>query len=70
MLNPKYPLLPTIASLIAFEVAIGLNGKTWFKTKSISEGIAIKQVIEDVNDGKLDAGDKQSVEKALKSYLS
>jgi exosome complex component RRP40 len=66
----KYPLLSTIASLAPFETAVGLNGRVWIKTKSITEGIAIKRVIEDVNDGSLDGSDKQSVEKALKGYLA
>lgn len=70
MLNSKFPLLSTIASSVPFEIAIGLNGRVWFKTKSISEGIAMKRVIEDVNEGSLDAGDKSAVERALKGYLA
>ena len=66
----KYPLLSTIANLVPFETAVGLNGRVWFTTKSIGEGIAIKRVIEDVNDGLLDGGDKQSVERALRGYLA
>lgn len=70
MLDPKFPLLPTLAASTPFEIAIGLNGRVWFKTKSISEAIAIKRVIEDVNDGSLDPRDKQLVERTLKGYLA
>lgn len=66
----KYPLLATIANLVPFETAVGLNGRVWFKTKLIGEGIAIKRVIEDVNDGLVDGSSKQSIEKALKGYLA
>ena len=66
----KYPLLSTIANIIPFETAVGLNGRVWFKTKSISEGIAIKRLIENVNDGLVDGGEKQAVERALKGYLA
>ena len=70
MLQPKFPLLPILAAHIPFEIAIGLNGRVWFKTPSISEAIAFKRVLEDVNEGKVDPGDKQAVERTLKSYLA
>lgn len=70
LLNSKYPLLPTIAGVVPFEIAIGLNGRVWFKTKSIGEGIAMKRVIEEVNEGSLDAGNKQVVERTLRGYLA
>lgn len=70
MNHTKYPLLSTIASLAPFETAVGMNGRVWFKTQSITEGIAIKRVVEDVNEGLLDGTDKQAVERALKGYLA
>lgn len=70
MLQPKFPLLPTLAAHIPFEIAIGLNGRVWFKSPSISEAIALKRVLEDVNEGKVDPGDKQQLERTLKGYLA
>lgn len=70
MINSKYPLLPTLAAHVAFEICIGLNGKVWFKTTSISEGIALKRIIEMVDAGDLAAGDKQAVERSLREYMA
>jgi exosome complex component RRP40 len=69
MLNPKYPLLPLLAAHIAFEICIGLNGKVWFKSTTISEGIALKRVLEAVDAGELEV-EKKGVERALKEYMA
>ena len=47
-----------------------MNGKVWFKSTTISEGIALKRVIEAVDSGELKAEDKQSVERSLKEYMA
>jgi exosome complex RNA-binding protein Rrp4 len=70
LINSKYPLLPTLAAHIAFEICIGLNGKVWFKTTSISEGIAFKRILEKVDAGDLAVEDKQAIERALREYLA
>lgn len=68
-MSPKYPLLPTLAAHVAFEICIGLNGKIWFKCASISEGIALKRVLEGVDSGQL-GEEKGIVERALKEYMA
>ena len=70
LMNPKYPLLPTLAAHVAFEICLGMNGKVWFKSTTISEGIALKRVIEAVYSGELKAEEKQLVERRLKEYMA
>ncbi|WVR06251.1 hypothetical protein IAU60_003281 [Kwoniella sp. DSM 27419] len=69
LLNPKFPVLPALAASIPFEIAVGLNGKVWFKTETVSESIALKRVIEGVDSGAIRA-DKGDVEGAVKDYLA
>nr|ODN99933.1 exosome complex component RRP40 [Cryptococcus depauperatus CBS 7855] len=49
LLNRSHILLPTIASVTPFEIAIGLNGRLWLKAETISETIAMKRLIESVD---------------------
>ncbi|WVN84996.1 uncharacterized protein L203_100133 [Cryptococcus depauperatus CBS 7841] len=49
LLNRSHILLPTIASVTSFEIAIGLNGRLWLKAETISETIAMKRLIESVD---------------------
>lgn len=69
LMSPKYPLLPTLAAHIAFEICIGLNGKIWFKSTTISEGIALKRILEAVDSGNLEV-EKGVVERALREYMA
>ena len=69
LMSPKYPLLPTLAAHIAFEICIGLNGKIWFKSTTISEGIALKRILESVDNGDLEV-EKGAVERALREYMA
>ncbi|ORX40171.1 hypothetical protein BD324DRAFT_616657 [Kockovaella imperatae] len=69
LLTPKNPLLPILASVIPFEIAIGLNGRIWFKSSSIDETIALQRVIQGIDDGSL-AETKGELEKALKAYMA
>ena len=69
LMSPKYPLLPTLAAHIAFEICIGLNGKIWFKSTTISEGIALKRILESVDTGDLEM-EKGTVERALREYMA
>ncbi|WWC88779.1 uncharacterized protein L201_003692 [Kwoniella dendrophila CBS 6074] len=69
LLNPKFPVLSTLASTIPFEVAVGLNGRVWFKTEAVSESIAVKRVIEGIDSGEIKP-EKGDVDKAVKSYLA
>lgn len=69
LMSPKYPLLPTLAAHIAFEICIGLNGKIWFKSTTISEGIALKRVLEGVDSGEL-VMEKGIIERALREYMA
>jgi len=69
LMSPKYPLLPTLAAHIAFEICIGLNGKIWFKSTTISEGIALKRILEGVDSGELEM-EKSALERALREYMA
>ena len=69
LMSPKYPLLPTLAAHIAFEICIGLNGKIWFKSTTISEGIALKRILESVDSGDLEV-EKGALERALREYMA
>jgi exosome complex component RRP40 len=69
LMSPKFPLLPTLAAHIAFEICIGLNGKIWFKSTTISEGIALKRILEGVDSGELEM-EKGAVERALREYMA
>lgn len=51
-----------------FEVAIGLNGRVWFKAGEAGQTIAMARVIEAVDAGKLSV-DKASVQAAVKQFL-
>jgi len=41
ILNPKCPLLKYLGKEVPYEIAIGMNGKVWLKTKSAKATIAI-----------------------------
>ncbi|WRT67681.1 uncharacterized protein IL334_004653 [Kwoniella shivajii] len=69
LLNPNFPLLPALAASVPFEIAVGLNGRVWFKTETVSESIAVKRVIEGVDSGEIKA-EKKDVENAVKEYLA
>lgn len=45
MLNPQCTLLKLLGSKIPYDVALGMNGKIWLKTKSIKETIGIGSAI-------------------------
>ncbi|GFG37079.1 hypothetical protein Cfor_05753 [Coptotermes formosanus] len=45
ILNPKCTLLKLFGSEIPYDVAVGMNGKIWLKTKSIKESIGIGSAI-------------------------
>lgn len=69
LLNPKNTLLPILAAQVAFEIAIGLNGRVWIKSPSISETIALKRVLEGVDDGSIGI-DKAGLTAAVKAYMA
>lgn len=68
MLNPKTPLLATLATQFPFETAVGLNGRVWFKAETVSQGIALKRVLEGVDDGIIGLG-KGEIEAAVQRFL-
>ena len=45
ILNPQCTLLKLLGSKIPYDVALGMNGKIWLKTKSIEETIGIGNAI-------------------------
>lgn len=45
ILNPKCRLLKILGSEIPYDIAVGMNGKLWLKTKSIKETIAVGNAI-------------------------
>lgn len=54
LLTPKHPLLPLIAAQYPFEVAIGMNGRIWFKAAAVDQTIALKRVLEAAERGQLE----------------
>lgn len=54
LLTPKHPLLPLIAAQYPFEVAIGMNGRIWFKAEAVDQTIALKRVLEAAEKGQLE----------------
>jgi exosome complex RNA-binding protein Rrp4 len=70
LMGPKSPLR-TLAATLSFEVCIGMNGKLWINSGSgnISEGIALKRVLERIDAGEL-GEEKDVLERALKEYLA
>jgi len=45
ILNPQCTLLKLLGIKIPYDVALGMNGKIWLKTKSIKETIGIGHAI-------------------------
>jgi len=45
ILNPQLTLLKLLGNKIPYDVAVGMNGKIWLKTKSIKETIGIGNAI-------------------------
>lgn len=41
LLNIEHPLLRTLGKKFAFEIAIGMNGKVWFNTKSTKDTLTL-----------------------------
>ncbi|WWC70659.1 uncharacterized protein I206_104610 [Kwoniella pini CBS 10737] len=69
LLNSKFPVLPALASTIPFEIAVGLNGRVWLKTETVSESIALKRVIEGVDSGEIKP-EKSDIDMAVKQFLA
>ncbi|ODN81720.1 hypothetical protein L202_02114 [Cryptococcus amylolentus CBS 6039] len=69
LLNRNYPLLPAIASAFPFEISIGLNGRVWLKAETVSEALAMKRVIEGVNDGVLGV-EEAAVKAKIQEYMA
>ncbi|KAL7423267.1 exosome non-catalytic core subunit rrp40 [Cryptotrichosporon argae] len=69
LLSAKFPVLPTLAAHIPFEVAVGFNGRVWFKARTVAQTIALKRVLEVVDSGEIEptTGD---VERAVKVFMA
>lgn len=61
--------MPTIASVFPFEIAIGLNGRVWMKAETVGETLAMKRLIESVNDHIVPVEEK-AIKQKLQEYLS
>ena len=68
LLVPKHPLLPSLASIVSFEIAIGINGRIWLRSNTVNESIALKRVLEGVDDASVGQAQGE-VERALKGYM-
>jgi exosome complex component RRP40 len=68
LLNPKYPVLSALSAHIPFELAIGLNGRIWLKAPNVNQTIALKRIIESVDNGEI-RPEKSDVERAVKALL-
>lgn len=69
LLDRNHIVLPTIASVFPFEIAIGLNGRVWMKAETVGETLAMKRLIESVDDHIIPVEEKAIKEK-LREYLS
>jgi len=54
LLDPVHFLLPLLGSRFQLEVAIGVNGRVWFKTPEVRQTIAVARCIEAVDEQDLD----------------
>jgi len=54
LLDPAHFLLPLLGSRFTLEVAIGINGRVWFKTPDVRQTIAVARCIEAVDEQGLD----------------
>ena len=54
LLDPAHFLLPLLGSRFPLEVAIGINGRVWFKTPEVRQTIAVARCIEAVDEQELD----------------
>ncbi|PVF97682.1 hypothetical protein CPB86DRAFT_785639 [Serendipita vermifera] len=62
LFDPSHFLLPLLGSKFALEeVALGLNGRLWFKAPSVKHTIAVARCIETVDDNDLDAAATQKL---------
>jgi exosome complex component RRP40 len=68
LLTHKHPLLPLIAAQYPFEVAIGMNGRIWFKADAVDQTIALKRVLEAAEKGQLEYTSK-AVGQLVKSMI-
>jgi len=69
LLNPSFPLLPTLASQFPFETAVGLNGRIWLKAGSVSETIALNRVLEGCDAGEVGVRERE-VDRAVRGFLA
>jgi exosome complex component RRP40 len=69
LLTPKHPLLPSLAAQFPFEIAVGMNGRIWFKAADVGQTIAIKRLLEMVEKGQLGMG-KEEVGKAVREFTA
>lgn len=54
LLIPKHPLLPLLAAQFPFEIAIGMNGRIWFKAGSVDQTIALRRVLDGAAKGRVE----------------
>jgi len=54
LLDPAHFLLPLLGSRFTLDVAIGINGRVWFKTPDVRQTIAVARCIEAVDEQGLD----------------
>jgi exosome complex component RRP40 len=66
LLMPKHPLLRLISDQYPFEVAVGMNGRVWFKAEAVDQTIALKRVLEAAERGQLEY-DAKAVSQLIKS---
>ena len=69
LMNQNDTLLSTLASVIPFEIAIGINGRVWIKSPSVGETIAVSRFLQSVNAGEV-ALDKKGIERAARSFMA
>ncbi len=69
LLNPKFQLLTSLAGHFPFEMAVGLNGRIWFKAGTVGQTIALKRVLEGYDAGEIGLG-KGEIDRAVKGVLA
>ena len=62
-------VLDEIAEKIAFEVAVGRNGKVWVKSGGVKETLVVGRALQETDQGSLRADEQKKVARKLTKGL-
>ena len=62
-------VLDLLAEKLAFEVAVGANGRIWIKSGSVRETLTVGRAVQGTDEGRLDLeGQKKLVARLLRDF--